>query len=214
VPFLQGYSEGFHTWSVEEIQQFEERHPIGTKARLALALLMYTGVRRSDLIKLGRQMVRDGWLRFAETKNSRRRPKMREIPVLPELQAVIDASPKGDLTFLITKFGKPFTHGGFGNWFRHRCDEAGLKHCSAHGLRKAAATKAADNGATEWQLISIFGWESTREASRYTRRANRKRLAGEGMHLLAGRIQNREMVPLSGDMVPPPLNASDSKEKN
>jgi integrase len=213
VPYLRSNPEGWHTWTVEEILQFEERHPIGGKARLALALLMYTGVRRSDVIKLGRQMVRDGWLRFTETKGARRRPKLREIPVLPELQAVIDASPRGDLTFLITKFGKPFTHGGFGNWFRRRCDEAGLSHCSAHGIRKAAATKAADNGATEWQLMSIFGWETTKEASRYTKKANRKRLAGEGMHLLAGRFQNIDMVAPLGVSGRTSLKASDIKGK-
>lgn len=73
---------------------------------------------------------------------------------LPELQEIIDASSTGNLTFLVTKFGKPFTRNGFGNWFRRRCDEAGLRNCSAHGLRKAGAAIAAENGATESQLRS------------------------------------------------------------
>ncbi len=84
----------------------------------------------------------------------------------------------------MTEFGKPFTAAGFGNWFRKRCDEAGLKHCSAHGLRKAGVTIGADNGATEHQLMAIYGWESPKQAALYTRKANRKKLAGAAMHLL------------------------------
>jgi hypothetical protein len=36
----------------EEVAQFEAQHPIGTKARLALALLLFIGHRRSDVILL------------------------------------------------------------------------------------------------------------------------------------------------------------------
>lgn len=185
VPYFSSTGEGFHTWTLDEIEQFERRHPVGTKARLALALLLYTGVRRSDVVKLGRQMIRDGWLRFVETKGRSRKIKEREIPVLPELKAVIDASPAGNMTFLVTEFGAPFTDAGFGNWFRDRCDEAKLPQCSAHGLRKAGATIAAENGATEHQLMAIYGWESPKQAAVYTKKANRKRLAGDAMHLVA-----------------------------
>ncbi len=74
--------------------------------------------------------------------------------------------PTGNLAILVTTFGKPFTSNGFGNWFRKQCDEAGLKHSSAHGLRKAGAALAAENGATERQLMAIFGWTTMKEASR------------------------------------------------
>jgi integrase len=114
---------GHHSWTADEVRQFEERHPIGTKARLALALLLWTGVRRSDLVKLGKQHVRNGWLRFTQQKNRNRRPVQVAVPILPELQAVIDASPTGNLTFLMTKAGAPYTLWGFGNWFRDRCIE-------------------------------------------------------------------------------------------
>ncbi|MFO7804199.1 MAG: tyrosine-type recombinase/integrase, partial [Paracoccaceae bacterium] len=107
------------------------------------------------------------------------------IPVLPELKVVIAATPTGNLAFLVTAFGKPFTSNGFGNWFRKQCDAAGLKHCSAHGLRKAGAALAAENGATERQLMAIFGWTTMKEASRYTRAARQKVLAASGMKLLS-----------------------------
>jgi integrase len=197
VPYIRTGSDGFHTWTVEEVQQYEHRHPIGSKARLALALLLYTGVRRSDVVGLGRQMERSGWLRFTETKGRERLTKVREIPILPELRGVLDATPSGHLTYLVTEFGKPFSAAGFGNKFRDWCDEAGLDHCSAHGLRKAGATIAADNGATEHQLMAIYGWESPKQAALYTRKANRKRLAGDAMHLLVAGQTGNEGVPLS-----------------
>jgi integrase len=106
------------------------------------------------------------------------------LPVLPALQKIVDASPCGDLTFLVNAFGRPFTDAGFGNKVRQWCDQAGLKHCSAHGLRKAGATIAAENGATSRQLLAIFGWTSLKMAEHYARAADQKRLAESAMHLL------------------------------
>jgi integrase len=171
---------GWHSWEPEEVRRFEERHPVGSKARLALALLMYTGVRRSDVVLLGRQHVRSGWLKFSTVKTK----VAIEVPVLPELQRIIDASPCGDLTFLVTDYGRPFSVEGFGNKFRGWCNQAGLPQCSAHGIRKAAAAIAAENGATSQQLMAIFGWLTLAEAERYTRAAERRRMAGDAMGLL------------------------------
>jgi integrase len=171
---------GWHSWEVEEVRRFEDRHPVGTKARLALALLMYTGVRRSDVVLLGRQHVRAGWLKFTTRKTR----VTIEVPVLPELQRIVDASPCGDMTFLVTDYGRPFTANGFGGKFRSWCDQAGLPECSAHGLRKAAAAVAAENGATSQQLMAIFGWLTLKEAEHYTRAAERRKMAGDAMSLL------------------------------
>ncbi|MFA5901591.1 MAG: tyrosine-type recombinase/integrase [Hyphomicrobium sp.] len=184
VTFLKGSAEGFHTWSMDEVRQFEDRHPIGSKARLAMTLLLYTGQRRSDVVLFGRQHVRAGRLKFTQQKNKGRKPITLELPILPELQRVIDASPCGDLTFLVTDHNRPFTANGFGNKFRDWCDQAGLKHCSAHGLRKAGATRAAENGATPHQLMSIFGWLTLKQAEHYTRAVSQKRMADGAMHLL------------------------------
>jgi integrase len=177
---------GHHSWTVEEVRQFEERHPVGSKARLALALLLWTGVRRSDLVKLGKQHVRDGRLRFTQQKNRKRKPVQTAIPILPELQQVIDASPTGNLTFLVTGAGAPYTVWGFGNWFRERCIEAGVPG-RAHGLRKAGAATAAENGATTKQLMAIFGWLTIEQAEEYVEAANREKLASDAMGLLVRR---------------------------
>jgi integrase len=105
------------------------------------------------------------------------------IPVHPALAAILDATPV-DLTFLVTAFGKPFTAAGFGNWFRDQCDTAGLPHCSAHGLRKAAARRLAEAGATEHMIGAITGHTSLREIVRHTRAADQKRLAVAAMQRL------------------------------
>jgi integrase len=180
---------GFHTWTLEEVRRFEERHAIGTKARLALALLLFTGQRRSDITRLGRQHVRDGKISFTQFKGRNRKPKRLVLPILPALQRIIEASPTGEMTFLVNDLGRPFTDAGFGNWFRDRCVEAGVPG-RAHGLRKAGATIAANNGATAHQLMAIFGWDTLKMAEAYTRAADQERLAESAMHLLETPEQN------------------------
>ncbi len=181
---MKASGDGFHSWTLDEVAAYRDCHAVGTKARLALELLLLAGVRRSDVVQLGRQHMRNGWFRFVPFKG-RKRGKPLEIPVLPQLATIIAASPCGDLTFLVTEFGRPFTSNGFGNRFSKWCTAAGLpKGCSAHGLRKAGAAIAAENGATDFQLMSIFGWDTVKEAQRYTKAARRKQMAASGMPLL------------------------------
>lgn len=193
VPKIRNASDGFHTWTVEEVEAFWQRWPLGTKAHLALALLLFTGTRRSDVILLGRQHERtfpdeDGvpqqWLCWAVQKGRKRKPKQAEVPLLSPLRAVLDASELGDLTYLVTRHGNPYSASGFSNQFRRWCDAAGLPHCSAHGVRKAGACIAAENGASEAQLMAIFRWDSSDMAQLYTRGANRRKLASGAGDLL------------------------------
>lgn len=172
-------TDGFYTWTIPDVQQFMERHPIGTKPYLALALLLFTGARRGDVVKLGRQHATTGALRYVPGKTAYKRRKMVEKPILPVLARALEAGPCGDLTYLETEYGRAFTSNGFGGWFRKRCDEAGLPQCSAHGLKKAGATIAADNGATAPQLMAMFDWKTLAQAQRYIEAADQKRLAGQ-----------------------------------
>jgi len=167
-------TKGYHTWTVDEVEAFRKRHAPGTKARLALELLLQTGHAKADVVRMGRQHVRNSVLSMRRQKTG----VQFDIPLLPELLGEIELHPKTDqLTFLITKAGKPFTPAGFGGWFRDRCDEAGLPHCTSHGLRKAAAVHHALNGATAPELMAWFGWRTIREAERYIEEANRIKLA-------------------------------------
>lgn len=178
---------GFHTWTEEEIARFENRWPVGTRERLALSILLYTGLRRADASMLGRQHVRDGVIGFRTSKTG----QQIVIPMLPELAAVIAATKTGDLAFIATGHGRPMTKEGFGNWFRQACKAAGVPG-SAHGLRKAGATRAADNGATQAQLNAIYGWTGEKMASLYTRQADRVKLAREAMGKLSRGLEVSE----------------------
>jgi integrase len=167
-------SDGFHTWTDDEIAQYEAHYPVGSKPRLALALLLYSGQRRSDVVRMGRQHIRDGVLTVKQQKTG----KPLAIPVHPHLQAVLAATPSEHLTFLVTATGKPFSGNHFGETLREWCDAAGLpKHCSAHGLRKAACRRLAEAGCSANEIAAISGHASLDEVARYTKAADQARLA-------------------------------------
>jgi integrase/recombinase XerD len=176
---------------VEEVAQFEERHPIGTKARLALAIILYTAGRREDAVRLGPQHVCEVTatekrpahkrLRFRQGKNEDRAPVDIDIPLHPTLARIIDATPSGHLTFLVTEHGKPFTANGFGNKFKDWCREANLPHCSAHGVRKATSARLAEEGASPHEIMAITGHQTLDEVVRYTATRNVPGMADKAM---------------------------------
>lgn len=166
--------DGFPVWTEEEIDRYQARWPIGTKERVWIDVLLYTGLRRGDAVRLGRQHVRDG---IASLRTEKSREKITvTIPILPVLAVTLAAGPTSDLAYICGEAGKPLTKETFGNKFRVACTAAGVSK-SAHGLRKAGATRAAENGATVAELEAIFGWSGGAMASLYTRSADRKRLA-------------------------------------
>jgi integrase len=170
--------DGFHTWTDDEIAQFEAHHPIGTKPRLALALLLYTAQRRSDVVRMGRQHIRDGVLTLKQQKTG----VVLAIPVHPELRAVLDATPSDHLTFLVTATGKPYGGNAFSEQFRNWCDAAGLpQRCKPHGLRKAACRRLAEHGCSANEIMAISGHTTMKEIVRYTVAADQARLARNAM---------------------------------
>jgi integrase len=170
-------TNGYHSWTDAEIEQFEAHHGQGTRARLALTLLLYTGQRRGDVIRMGRQHIRDGVVHVRQQKTGIELA----IPIHATLAAIIAETPANHLNLLTTQTGKPFSAAGFGNWFRERCNEAGLSHCSAHGLRKAAARRLAEAGCTMHEIAAITGHASLSEVQRYTRAVDQARLARAAM---------------------------------
>jgi integrase len=178
---VKAKTTGFKTWSEAHIERFEAAHAVGTKARLAFALLLYTGQRRGDVLKMGPQHVRRGVLTIDQGKTEGSEEAHLEIPLHPRLREIIDATSSGHLSFLITSFGKPYTPNGFGNWFRELCDEAGCRDVSAHGLRKATARRLAEIGCSTHEIAAITGHATLAEVDRYTKAASRKRLAKSAM---------------------------------
>jgi integrase len=183
-------SGGYHSWTDDEISKFEARHAVGSRARLALALLLYTGQRRSDVVRMGRQHVRNGALQVQQMKTGTELT----IPVHMTLASIIAEMPTDDLTFLTAQSGEPFTAAGFGNWFREQCNLAGLVHCSAHGLRKAAARRLAESGCTEHEIAAITGHASLREIARYTKAADQKRLAESAIRKVSAKPEQEQKL--------------------
>jgi integrase len=174
-------TDGYRTWSEEDIVAFEATHPLGTMPRLALALLLYTGQRRSDIVAMGLQHVRGDLISVRQRKTG----TSLLIPMHPALRAAIEATPSGHLTFLATAFGKARTANGFGTWFRECCNAAGLANgTSAHGLRKAACRRLAEAGCSANEIKAISGHASLREVERYTKAADQERMARAAMKRL------------------------------
>ncbi len=196
--------DGFHAWTMAEVERFEAAYPVGTLPRLALALLLYTGQRRSDVVALGTQHLRDGVLTFTQVKGRRRKPVRLSIPVIPELQRIIDATPLppppkgsaiGALAFLRNQAGKAYTPDGFGNQFRRWCRAAGLPECSPHGLRKAAASRLAELGCSAHEIMAVTGHRTLKEVDRYTREAAQRVMAQSAMKRMAEDAAGKEKVP-------------------
>jgi integrase len=174
-------SAGFYTWTEEDIAAFEARHPKGTQARLALALLLYTAQRRADVVRMGRQHVREGLLSVTQANTA----TTLAIPLHPELRAVLEATPAENMSFLVTREGKPFHPDAFSHWFKRKCTEAGLPaRAAAHGLRKAACRRLAELGCSANVIAAISGHSTLREVSRYTAAADQVRLARLGIEAL------------------------------
>jgi integrase len=174
----QRQSDGIPTWGETEIEAFRRHHPLGSRARLAFELLLNTGQRSGDVRRMGRQHVQAGAIQVTQEKTGAKLL----IPMHHDLAETIAAMPTvGVKTFLVTPSGKPYTATGFKAWFRQQCDAAGVRHFSAHGLRKAACRRLAEAGCTEKQIAAISGHRSLAEVARYTRAADQAVLARAAM---------------------------------
>ncbi len=175
-----------HTWTEEEIARYEARWHIGTRPRLAFALLLYTGQRISDVSSMSRLDLEDDAIQVTPLKTKNSTGKKLWIPVHPELGTILEASELGSPELLMTSFGKRFSTKGFGNYMADRIRDAGLPdRCVAHGLRKAAARRLAESGCSANEIQSITGHATLAEVSRYTRAAEQRALAKTAIKRLA-----------------------------
>lgn len=199
VDFVKPLKGGRVAWTIEDVQRYEKRHPVGTMANLAMKILLFTGLRISDAIQLGRQHIRDGVVMFRPGKTASSSGVLVSFTALPPLLQAIAATKTGDLTFLISETGGAFASGAsFGNWFRDRCTEAKVS-ARAHGLRKLGPALAAESGASALELMAMWGWTTLAQAELYTRSANRRILGDSAASkLLAGyeeSAQNANAIP-------------------
>jgi integrase len=174
---------GIPAWTEEHVDAYKATHPLGSKARLALALYLNFGVRKSDVVRIGPRDIKNGSLtNFQPQKTSRTGGVKINVPLLAETAEALAATPvTGSDTYLVTAFGKPFTANGFGNKMRDWCDQAGLPECSSHGLRKLLLIRLAELGLNTETIMAISGHKNRAEVDTYVAAFNRKKLAAHAM---------------------------------
>ena len=180
-------SEGFHTWTEDEIAQYERHHPVGSTARLALDLMLWTGQRGGDARLMGPHHIREKRLHITQEKTG----VTVSLPILPSLARSIMAATTGTEVFLLSGHKKPFSRAGFGNKFRDWCNAAGLPNCTAHGLRKSAARRFAEAGCTNQQIKSWTGHTTDSEVARYTAAADQQTLSDAAGDMLLANLEAR-----------------------
>jgi len=170
-------TQGYHRWTEDELDAFEAKHPLGTKPRLAFALLLYGAQRSGDVRLMTRATIAGGRIRLDQSKTS----NAVDVPVVGPLQEALDAGPLGEAVLLESNRGEPFTPKGFYNLMKRACIQAGLSHCSPHGLRKSAARRCREAGCTPEEGMSITGHKSLKEYLRYAGDADRGARADAAM---------------------------------
>lgn len=182
------------SWTEAEIARFEDRWPIGSKQRLAFALFLYTGQRRSDVHRMTWRDVTERGIAIKQQKTGAELL----VPVHSQLQIVLDKAreDRTDLVLLTTAYGEMFTVDGFSQWMRDAISDAGLPiSCQPHGLRKAAGRRLAEAGCSAHEIMAILGHRSLAEAERYTKEADQKRLAAAAINRLEGQTGNKGPKP-------------------
>jgi integrase len=173
VDFLLTKTEGHTPWTLDDVKKYEAYWHLGTRERVWLHVLLFTGLRLGDACRIGKQHTSDGWISMRIEKTG----QLLEIPIFLALQQTLQTGPTSDLAWISNEYGRPFVKESFGNAFRKAARRAGIRGKSAHGLRKTLATHGAECGLTEEELQAFFGWKSSRMSSVYTKSARRKTLA-------------------------------------
>ena len=175
---LKMNADGYHTWTDAEISQFLTYHGEGSQAAIVLHLILYTGAARQDVNRMGWHSVYDNRIFYNRGKTG----ELVDLPLHHKLKEFLHNIPRDQKTFIsqTKSAGESYTTESFGNLFGKQCKEAGVPG-TAHGLRKAGATKLAEAGGTEFEVMTFLGHRSPQEARKYVRAANRKLMANNAM---------------------------------
>jgi integrase len=173
---VQHKSKGIRTWTEDDIAKFRARWAHGTPQRVAFEILLYTGLRRSDAVRLGRQHVQGDFI-VIHTKKSGEMVEL-NIPIHHEFGLLLESINHGHLNFIATAQGAARSEKAFTNWVIDAAREAGLPpHSSPHGLRKAACRRLAEAGCSTLEIMAITGHRNLKEVETYVKAVNQRRLA-------------------------------------
>ncbi|MDB5501279.1 MAG: integrase, partial [Tardiphaga sp.] len=167
-----------HTWTDGELRQFEAKWPLGTRQRLAYALLFYTGQRSGDVVRMSRKDVSEGRIKVVQEKTGTEL----KIRIHPDLAKAIKAGPANGLNLIGDEHGRPIKRAALSHLMRKAIRQAGLPaRCVPHGIRKATLRTMAENGSSAKRMASVSGHKTTKELDRYTEAADQQTLADDGI---------------------------------
>jgi integrase len=176
---LKAYRTGTrHTWTDDELSRFEQRWPPGTRERHAFALLLYTGQRAGDIVKMRRSDLSNGMIRVVQQKTGIEL----SIPLHPALIAALKAVATKGVTLIGDASGRPIKRATLTLLMRKAVESAGLpRRCVPHGLRKAMMRRLAETGSSAKEIAAISGHRSLKEVERYTAAADQAKLSKAAM---------------------------------
>lgn len=173
-------TKGYEPWTEDEIAKFRTHWKEGTPRRIAFEILLFTGLRRSDAVRIGRQHIQGNRI-VTKIKKSGDEVEV-SIPIHPEFRAVLDTIKHDHLNFITTERGAARSEKAFTNWIIEAARDAGLPaHRSPHGLRKSACIRLAEAGCTASQIMAVTGHRNLAEVETYVREANKKTLADDAI---------------------------------
>ena len=173
-----------HSWTDAELAAFEARWPLGSRERLAYALLRYLGQRVGDTVKMRRQDIRDGCISIVQEKTGAEL----ELTMHSELLTALRSYRAKGIYLIGDVHGRPIRAAALTNLIRRAADAAGLSsECKAHGLRKSLLRQLAEHGATTKEVAAVSGHKSLAEVERYTHAADQKKLSAAAMAKLTPR---------------------------
>ncbi|MER9032433.1 tyrosine-type recombinase/integrase [Mesorhizobium sp. M0674] len=174
-------SSGHRTWTEDDIAAFRKHWPIGKPQRLAMEVLLHTGLRRSDAVRMGWQHATGGAFVITAQKTGAEL----HIPIHTELARFLQSCPKDGPAFISTSFGSARSEKAFSAYISDAAERAGLpEKSSPHGLRKAACRRLAEAGCSAMEIMSITGHTDIKEIERYCRDAAKKQLSATAMDKL------------------------------
>ena len=132
-----------------------------TAMRLAFILLQFTVQRPNDVLRMAWAQYDGDVIKLRQQKTR----KLVEVPCHSALRAALEAAkPEQSAATIVGNGTRSLSYTRFNERFRKIRDAAGLGHLQARDLRRTAAVKMAEAGATEAQIAAIGGWsiEATR----------------------------------------------------
>jgi integrase len=182
--------KGHRAWTDDERAKFEAHWPLGTMPRTIYASTLYSGQRRSDV-------VRFKWTDFDGDRmplTQQKTGKRLVLPVLPAWREALDAAPRHGEYVIGTIHGGQRSLKGLTVDFQDWTEAAGLKGCTLHGLRKTLGKIIVETGGTTRELMGALGHETLAHAELYSRDAEQEALARAALDKASKRLRPRLRV--------------------